>query len=221
MTRTSQLILCACMVIVDASTLRGQTNYPVDFRVGVHTASTKRNASLADTIVGRSSASLIGFDVMISPPGGEVGIGARMMSGSYPQGNLSFKEALLFVGGNVFHVEAGYGQRSLFGTDSLITFARGGFRWLVQIGGSGVSLSVNGSGYSPGDFHPVETSGSSGSHTSSAFLGWEGETNIFYTLTKVPIFAQLGYRTEYFKYGKREESLNGLVLGTGLWLGGR
>jgi hypothetical protein len=73
-------------------------------------------------------------------------------------------------------------------------------------------VSVNGSAYFPGNL---------ASDQPDKLKGWEGETDILYVVPKVPIFVQLGYRTEYFSLDKRAEHLSGVLFGTGLWLGRR
>lgn len=203
-----------------SSMLQGQATFPVDFRIGAHTASTKRNISLSDAVTGHATATVRGFDAILASPDGGAGIGARLLQGTYEDGDFSLQEGMLLAGQRSFHVEAGYGRRSLFGTDSTVTFARAGARSTVQIGGSGVSLDVQGSAYFPGDF-TKQKSPTPGSKDLSTLLGWEGETNIFYTVPRVPVYLQLGYKAQYFTFGQRAEYMNGVVIGTGIWLGGR
>lgn len=214
MTITKGVILLSTLVTLVAERGNGQAGGPARFRLGVNTASTKRNTSLADVITGQSSAAVQGFEAIISTSREEGGLSARLLSGSYDDSDFSLREARVFVGGTWLQAEGAYGQRSLSGTDSLVLFARGGLRSLVQIGGSGVSLSVAGSKYFDGNF-------SSEKPTGNEVEGWEGETNIFYTFARVPVYVQLGYRNEYFSRGNRAESMSGLILGTGLWFGGR
>lgn len=214
----SILIKMLCTVALAAPGVAvGQVTYPVELRVGVHTDNTKRNTALSDVVTGRGSASIQAFEGMISASNGGAGIGGRIMNGTFDD-DFSLKEAFIMVGEQYFHVEGGYGQRSLFGTDTAVNFIRAGAQSLVQIGGSGVALGFSGSKYFSSKFDI----GNSKKDTSSVKPdGWEGETDIYYTMPKVPFYLQLGYRTEWFSLGKREENMHAVILGAGLWLGGR
>ena len=192
----------------------GQEGGPARFRFGVNTASTKRNTTLSGAITRRPTTAVQGLEAVVSTSKEEGGISARLLSGSYDDADFTLREARAFIGGPWFQIEGGYGQRSLAGTDSLSAFARAGLRSGVQVGGSGISLGVAASKYFDGDF-------SNDKHSSAKVQGWEGETNIFYTFSRVPLYMQLGYRHEYFSSGDRAENMSGLVLGTGLWFGGR
>lgn len=192
---------------------RGQA--PVEFRIGVHSDNTKRNTSLGDAVTGRGSASVQTFEALLFSGDGGAGIGGRVMRGTFVD-DFTLKEGIVVLGAAVFQVEGAYGQRSLSGTDSLVTFGRAGARSVIQIGGSGVSLGFAGSKYFPRTFDFANSKDSTGKPD-----GWEGETDIYYTAPKVPFYLQLGYRTEYFQYGKREENMHGVMLGAGIWFGGR
>lgn len=215
-----QLSLLLLAAAVAPKLANAQATFPVDFKIGVHTASTKRNTSLSDVIDSRATASVRGVDAILSSPDGEAGIGGRLLQATYPDGDFTLQEVMLFVGQQSFHLEGGYGKRSLFATDSTETFARAGAKAMIDIGGSGVALDARGSAYFPGDFKKQKATTAGGKDPSS-ILGWEGETNIYYTLSRIPIYFQLGYRLHYFKFGERAEDMHGVVLGTGLWLGGR
>jgi hypothetical protein len=203
------------LVLFSASPLAAQVEYPVELRAGVMTGATRRDISLNDAVTDRLDASVKGIEAYLGPKSGGVGIGGRILSGTYGSDDFTQREARLFVGENWFQVEGAYGERSLIGTDSTILFTRAGARSTVQIGGTGVSISVSGAKTFQGDF----------SHSRSDKTrrpdGWEGESDIYYTAPRVPVFVQLGYRADYFKYQGRAEHMNGVVFGIGLWLGGR
>ena len=201
------------VIMVIPLQLLAQDPYPVDLRIGVQTASTKRNTSLSDAVTARMSATVTGFEATLSGDDGAVGIGGRLLRGSYENGDYSLKEVRGFIGGSWFQIQGAYGQRSLFGTDSMFTFAKPGARLVIPIGGSGVSLTMSGAKYFPADFGGKKTE-------LTKTDGWEGETGLFYLFPVVPLYAQFGYRNEYFRQGTREENLSGLVLGIGLWVGG-
>jgi hypothetical protein len=194
--------------------LQSQIVYPVNFRFELQTAGGHRNASIDDIASGQLKTSIKGIEAYLSPRTSGVGIGGRWLSGDFGDDEFKIKEGRLLLGENWFRIEAGYGERSLIGTDSTARFTRVGIQSIVQIGGVGVSLKVSGSIYLRGDF-----SGSKPKPDDPS--GWEGETGIYYNTPRVPLFAKLGYRTEYFERGPRAEHLSELVFGTGIWLGGR
>lgn len=196
--------------------VESQISYPVDLRVGVHTASTKRNTSLGNVVSDETTASMKGLEATISSPGGGAGIGGRVLQGTFDD-DVSVKEGFVQVGIPDFSLTGTFGQRSVWGTDSAVNYVRVGARSIIRIGGSGVSLLFSGSKYLPPKFDITSDKES----TDPEPDGWEGETGIFYTAPRAPIYVQLGYRTEYFSLGQRDESLHGVIFGVGLWLGGR
>ena len=84
----------------------------------------------------------------------------------------------------------------------------------MAIGGSGLRTNIAGAFYAPG-----------GQSKDKVKSGLEGEASILYHLPVVPLFLQVGYRTELFttKSGTREtpEEVRGVRIGGGLQLGGR
>jgi hypothetical protein len=214
------LVACTLATAIISNWVAAQVPTSVEFKVGVETASTKRNVSLSDAIVDRASSSIRGLEAELTPLSGGPGIGGRILDGTFGDATMSFKEGKFFLGEDVFRVEGGYGQRSMFGTDSLILFSRVGARSTIRIGGSGVAVTMSGSKYFKGDFTSKKNETSTTTTPTDAD-GWEGETGVSYSTMKVPVFVQVGYRSEYFKYGARAEHLSGLILQTGLWLGGR
>ena len=206
--------VAASLLTVFAANANAQIEYPVNFRIGVQTAGTKRDVSV-DSVVGqRSSASVRGVEMFLAPAVGGVGIGGRLLDGNYAGEKYSLKEGRLFLGESWFRIEVAYGERSLQGSDSTYLFTKAGAGSVVQIGGVGVTLSIRGSKYLKGNF-------TKNNSVTPDPDGWEGETDIFYTAPRLPIFVQLGYRSEYFKVGVKAEHMSGVIFGTGLWLGGR
>ena len=212
-------LVTAVAAVLISNAAAGQIPTSVEFKVGVQTASTKRNVSLSDEVVDRTSSSLKGIEAELAPIHGGPGIGGRILNGSFGDATMTLKEGKFFLGEDIFRVEGAYGQRSMFGTDSLVLFTRVGAKSIIRIGGSGIALLMSGSKYLKGDF-TVKKNGDTTPAPPNAD-GWEGETGVAYSTLKVPVFVQLGYRSEFFKYGSRAEHLSGLILQTGLWLGGR
>lgn len=208
-------LVVGLLLLSTASALRSQTTYPLDFHIGIQTATTKRAGSVDDIVSARTSASVKGIEAFLAPPNGGGGFAGRVLEGSFPDGKLKLKEGMIFLGEDGIRVEAAYGQRSIFGKDSLASFTRVGLRSIIRIGGSGFSLNFSGSKYFTGDFTKNKTD------AAARAGGWEGETGLFFTAPKYPVFAQLGYRAQYFSFGTQAEHNGGFILGTGLWLGGR
>jgi len=209
-------VLAVCVIMfAAASAVEAQIAYPVDFRASVLTSGTKRNVSLDNTVTGRLDAAVTGFEASVSPASGGGGIGGRILQGNFGADSFLMREARVFIGDKAFFIEGAYGERSLLGSDSTALFSRAGIRSTIPIGGSGVWLSVSGAKYFQGDFSKKDAA------SPEKADGWEGETAILYATPRFPAFLRFGYRTEYFEIGAREEHMSGLVLGLGLWLGGR
>jgi hypothetical protein len=122
----------------------------------------------------------------------------------------------LYLGAREFEIEGAYVQRRQVDRDSTDVFARAGIRSVNRIGGTGISVMLSGSGYIP-----IPKSDTGSSKPGRALRGWEGETAIYYTWDRLPIYLHLGYRFEYFAVRNTSEDLSGLNLGIGAWLGGR
>ncbi|HEX6575950.1 MAG TPA: hypothetical protein VF042_13360, partial [Gemmatimonadaceae bacterium] len=208
-------LTCLALAGISAAKANAQVEYPVDLRIGGITGSTRRDVSINDEVTDRLDASVKGIEAYIGAKGGGMGIGGRIMNGTYGTVDFTQREARLFVGENWFRLEGAYGERSLSGTDSTVLFIRAGARSIVQIGGTGVSISISGAKTFQGDFSH------SRSETTRKPDGWEGESSVMYTAPKIPVYVQLGYRADYFKYRGRAEHMNGVVFGMGIWLGGR
>jgi hypothetical protein len=202
------------MALAAPSPLAGQIVYPVNFQFEVQTAGGRRNSTVNDEAIDELKASIKGIEAYLSPRTSGVGIGGRWLSGNFGDEKFEIREGRLLLGENWFRIEAGYGERSILGTDSSALFTRLGFNSIVQVGGAGIALKVSGSMYLRGDF-----SGSKSERSDPS--GWEGETGIYYNAPRIPVFVRLGYRTEYFKRDVRAEHLSEVVFGTGIWLGGR
>ena len=208
-------LACSVFSAMSAAPAAAQVEYPVDLRIGGITGGTRRDVSVNNEVTDRLDASVKGFEAYLGAKGGGVGLGGRILNGTYGTDDFTQREARLFVGENWFRLEGAYGERSLVGTDSTVLFIRAGARSIVQVGGTGVSISISGAKTFQGDFSHSRSDGSRKPD------GWEGESSVFYTAPKIPIYVQLGYRADYFKFQGRAEHMNGIVFGMGIWLGGR
>jgi hypothetical protein len=211
MTRVSAVSLVLLTLVTSSAS--AQVTYPVDFRIGVQSSSARLSQSLDDVLGTRESFSLRSFDISLAAAAGEAGIGGRLAEGKPGVGQFKHREARIFLGQHWFRVEAAYGDRSVYSGDSTALYSRAGIRSTVPIGGTGLSLGVAGSKYFRGNF--------TGDSAKVDPSGWEGETNIYYTVKQIPVFAQLGYRVEHFTYRESADYIRGIVFGGGLWLGGR
>ena len=215
-----RIIAIAALGASLATPVAAQTTSPISLRIGVQSENTKQNSSLDDVVTGRVSAALQAIEGVISPAEGGAGIGGRVIQGTLEGGRDFFlREGRLFIGPQWFHAEAAYGERTLSGTDSMVTFSRAGVRSIVQIGGSGVAVIFSGSKYFGPKF--VKAKVASGSIADPVPDGWEAETSIYYTAPRVPVFLRVGYKTEYFSYANRDDNTHSVIFGTGLWLGAR
>ena len=176
-----------------------------------------RSYDVAST-VSTEAGSIKGMDVLLRTSA--IGIGFRSLSGTYgTQPHVANADARIYLFPPVFSIMAGAGRRALWSDlnkDNPSQFDIGivGVSSTVAIGGSGLRTNVSGSYYVPG-----------GKTKASIKSGMEGEASILYRFPVVPLFLQVGYRTELFtqKAGVREtpEEVRGVRIGGGLQLGGR
>lgn len=221
----------AIALVAGAAPAFAQINWPVDFRVGTISASTTRNVSVSGTLAKQEQVTVKGFEATLAPPGDPIGIGVRRLTGTFAAGPYTEEEARAFLGAKNFMLEGAFVRRTTPGVDSTKQFVRAGFRSIVNVGASGVSIMLAPSYILPFNIGSSGTStGTSGGTSASSDkplpAGWEGETALYYTLPKIPLYVHAGYRLAYFgiKQGTaylHQEEMSGLNLGVGLWLGGR
>jgi hypothetical protein len=192
-----------------SGTSASSSPYPFDLRIGLISSSVHRNFTVDPSpAISTQNASLHGYEGTLSTAEGEAGIGGRSLQGSFGGRPMLLREGKLFVGAREFEIEGAYVQRRQAGRDSTDTFARAGLRSINRIGGSGVSVMLAGSAYIPIPKHDT------GSATPSRSLrGWEGESAIYYTWDRLPIYLHLGYRFEYFAARTESEEMSGLNIG--------
>ena len=164
------------------------------------------------------TGSITGVDVLLRAKA--IGIGFRSMSGEYgTQPHVTSADARVYLFPPVFSIMVGAGRRALWSdlnatSPSQFDIGIAGVSSTVAIGGSGLRTNVAGAMYLPG-----------GKSKDKIKSGMEGEASILYRFPVVPLFVQVGYRTELFtaKSGTREtpEEVRGIRIGGGLQLGGR
>ena len=188
------------------------------FRVGGFMMNGERNYAFNNG-VNAGTGTVKGIDVVLRGSG--IGISARSLSGTFTntvsgkaQPDVISADVSLLFGPPVFTVFAGAARRALSSTlaTKVYTFARVGAQMSFLIGGSGLRGQVGAWGYVPQSADEMK-------------IGGEGEGSIIYTLPKVPIYLQLGYRTEVFTSKTTTtttpEEVRGLRIGGGIQFGGK
>jgi len=168
--------------------------------------------------VSTATGSSKGVDVLLRAKA--IGIGFRSMTGTYgTQPNITSADARLYLFPQVFSIMVGAGRRALWSnlnptSPTQFDIGIAGVSSTMAIGGSGLRTNVSAAVYLPG-----------GQSKDKVKSGMEGEASIMYRLPVIPLFLQVGYRTEIFtaKAGTREtpEEVRGVRIGGGIQLGGR
>lgn len=177
--------------------------------------SPERN-SVSNKIPATRPGSMKGVEVLLRGSG--AGISVRSLSGTFGQIGVISADANLLLGPPGFTLSVGGSKRATtvkIGTkdfSQVFTFARVGVQMSFLVGGSRLRAQVGGWGYVPTEVKEMK-------------IGGEGEASIIYTPPVVPIYVQLGYRTEVFtsKSGTTlaPEEIRGLRLGAGFQFGGK
>ena len=188
-----------------------------EFRVSGFMITGDRSFDFANT-VSTATGSIKGVDVLLRSKA--IGIGFRSLSGTYgTQPHVASADARIYLFPPVFSIMVGAGRRALWSdlnatSPSQFDIGIVGVSSTMAIGGSGLRTNIAGAFYAPG-----------GQSKDKVKSGLEGEASILYHLPVVPLFLQVGYRTELFttKSGTREtpEEVRGVRIGGGLQLGGR
>lgn len=164
------------------------------------------------------TGSIKGVDFLLR--GKAAGITFRSLTGTFgTQPHVTSADARLLLFPQVFSIVVGAGRRALwsdFNAASPSQFDVGiaGVSSTIRIGGSGLRTNVSGAIYLP-----------AGQTKDKIKSGMEGEASILYAIPKLPLFLQIGYRTELFTSKgtnfETPEEVRGIRLGGGLQLGGR
>jgi hypothetical protein len=199
------------------------------FRAGGFVVNGQRNYAFNNTQQS-GTGSLKGVDVLLR--GGGIGLAVRSLTGSFnttshcdatgcnatsgTQPDVTSADASLLLGPPAFTVWIGGSKRALTNTTLAVTqvytFARVGAQMSFVIGGTGMTAQVGGWGYAPAEPDKMK-------------IGGEGEGSIIYSPPHVPVYLQLGYRTEVFTAKtlttQTPEEVRGLRLGGGIQFGGK
>lgn len=149
-----------------------------------------------------------------------IGLSVRSLSGEFGnQPHVTSADARLLLFPQQFSIMIGAGRRALWSdlnatAPTQFDLGIAGVSSTIPIGGSGLRTNISGAVFLPAGESKDRIKG-----------GMEGEASVIYTLPKVPLFLQVGYRTELFtskgsNYETPEE-LRGIRLGGGIQFGGR
>jgi len=192
----------------------------VIFRVGGFALNGQRNYSFNNSVQ-QGTGSVKGAEGLLQ--GNGVGISFRSLSGTFTnttggakQPDVISADGNLLLGTPTFAISIGASKRALSSTTTnatrVFTFGRVGCQMSFLVGGSGLRAQIGAWGYVPAS-------------PDSMKVGGEGEGSIIYTTPKIPLYFQLGYRSEVFtpKVGKLEapEEVRGLRIGGGLQFVGK
>lgn len=189
----------------------------VELRVGGIMISGERSYEFLSNVES-ATGSIKGVDFLLR--GKAAGISFRSLTGTFgTQPHVTSADARLLLFPQVFSIMVGAGRRALwsdFNATSPTQFDVGiaGVSSTVRIGGSGLRTNVSAALYLP-----------AGQTKDKIKSGMEGEASVLYAIPKLPVFVQLGYRTELFTAkgpnSETPEEVRGIRIGGGLQLGGR
>lgn len=189
-----------------------------ELRVSGFMVSGERSFEFANAF-STETGSIKGVDFLLR--GTAAGISFRSLTGTFGnQPHVTSADARLLLFPQIFSIMVGAGRRALWSdlnatSPSQFDMGIAGVSSTVAVGGSGLRTNISGAVYLPAGKTKGKIKG-----------GMEGEASILYAFPKrIPLFIQLGYRTELFtaKAGTREtpEEVRGIKVGAGLQLGGR
>lgn len=152
-----------------------------------------------------------GLDVVFLPARFGFGAHARLSQSSLGGSDLSVAEVGLTLGAPLLSVEATFAQRSGYSPatglmhDESYPYTRLGVRSQRQLWNSRFTVFFRGGVIAGTDAalpEPVE--------------GWDGETQVAWTMRRVPVRAMLGYRLERFAVAGMEQEVSAMIFGLGL-----
>jgi hypothetical protein len=192
----------------------------VIFRVGGFMINGQRNYAFNNSVQ-QGTGTVKGIEGLLQGDG--IGLSVRSLTGSFTNTNggaaqpdVISADANVLLGTPTFAVSLGASRRALSSTTTnatrIFTFGRVGCQMSFLIGGSRLRAQLCARGYVPAS-------------NDSKKIGAEGEGSIIYAMPVLPVFLQVGYRTEVFtpKVGTLEapEEVRGLRIGGGIQFGGK
>ena len=190
----------------------------VELRVGGIMISGERSYEFLNNVQ-NETGSIKGVDFLLRSKA--AGISFRSLSGTFgTQPHVASADVRLLLFPQVFSVFVGAGRRALWSefnedSPSQTDFVMAGVSSTVRIGGSGLRSNVTIAALAPAETFVKD----------KEIGGLEGEASILYAIPKLPLFLQVGYRTELFTTKnatfETPEEVRGIRVGAGLQLGGR
>lgn len=197
-----------------------------ELRISGFMINSERSLEFNDAITTKT-AQIKGIDVLLRSKA--IGLQFKSLSGLYEgQPNVTSADARILLFPPVFTVMVGAGRRALWSdlnatSPTQFDIGIAGVSSTVTIGGTGLRTNLSAAMYIPAGEKP--STGASSGGGAAMDKGMEGEASLLYRFPKVPLFLQVGYRTEVFtsKSGARTtpEEVRGVKIGGGLALGGR
>lgn len=196
-----------------------------ELRIGGFMINSERSMEFNNAVTTKT-APIKGLDVLARAK--FIGLQFKSLTSEFEgQPNITSADLRLLLFPKQFSIMIGAGRRALWSSlneSSPTQFDLGmaGVSSTITIGGTGLRTNFMAAMYIPAGQKSAATAG-----VSSAELdkGMEGEASLMYTVPKLPLFLQVGYRTEVFtsKAGTRTtpEEVRGLKVGGGLQIGGR
>lgn len=189
----------------------------IELRIGGMFISGDRSYEFFNTVQ-NEVGSIKGVDFLFR--GKAAGVSFRSMSGTFgTQPNVASADARLLLFPPVFTIVVGGGRRALWSdlnADAPTQYDVGilGVSSTVRIGGTGLRTNINAAVYAPAGESKDRLKG-----------GMEGEASLLYAIPRMPLYLQVGYRTEVFTAKRPDfevpEEVRGIRLGGGLQFGGR
>lgn len=227
------LLACASVAGAQAGTVPAAPTAPVvkggaggEFRVGGFMVNSERSMEFNGAVTTRT-APIKGVDVVLRAKG--IGLQFKSLTSEFEgQPNITSADLRLLLFPRQFTIMLGAGRRALWSTLNAMSpthydMGVAGVSSTIVIGGTGLRTNLSAAMYIPA--RPPTTGGSSSSNEPEIDKGLEGEASILWSPPKVPLYIQVGYRTEVFtaKRGTQTtpEEVRGLKIGGGLQLGGR
>ena len=198
-----------------------------ELRVGGFMINTERSIEFNDAVTTKTSQ-IKGIDVLARAR--FIGLQFKSLTSEFEgQPNITSADLRLLLFPRVLSVMIGAGRRALWSdlnATSPTQFDLGmvGLSSTFTIGGTGLRTNFTAAVYVPAG-QKSDPSGSGSSSGAQVEKGMEGEASLLYTPPKLPLFLQVGYRSEVFtaKNGTNTtpEEVRGLKVGGGIQFGGR
>lgn len=186
-------------------------------RVGGVGVIATRNAAVGTT-TGTASGMMGGVDILLRNR--MMGLSVRTLDGNFDaggggagSGQITNGDVRLLLGPALFSVEGGVGRRAF--TDAVATrvfnYGAAGARIAIPLGGSGYEAHLGGSAYLGGKLL---------NDSSNVLTGFAGQTGLYYSVPRLPLYVMAGYRFERVTVSGPSrvlpEEVSGILVGAGL-----